>query len=154
MVAKETLETSLRDAIRSGDVVRKRTLRMILAAIKLAEVERRGPLDDAGMLGVFQREAKTRHETIADAERAGRGDLVAAAKAELALVESYLPRPLTAEELEALARQAITEVGASAPGEMGKVMRVLVPQVQGRADGKAVSDLVRRLLTPSSPSDG
>lgn len=148
MITKGSLETSLREAIRAGDDVRKRTLRMILAAIKLAEVERRGPLDDAGMLGVLQKEAKTRHETIADAERAGRDDLTAAARDELALVESYLPQPLSSEELEALARQAIAEAGASAPGDMGKVMKVLMPQVQGRADGKVVSDLVRRLLAP------
>jgi uncharacterized protein YqeY len=148
MITKGSLETSLREAIRAGDDVRKRTLRMILAAIKLAEVERRGPLDDAGMLGVLQKEAKTRHETIADAERAGRDDLTAAARDELALVESYLPQPLSSEELEARARQAIAEAGASAPGDIGKVMKVLMPQVQGRADGKVVSDLVRRLLAP------
>jgi uncharacterized protein YqeY len=148
MPTKAELETQLKEAMRSGDGMRKRTLRMILAAIKLAEVERRGPLDEPALLGVLQKEARTRQEAIADAERAGRPDLVSDYGDELAFVESFLPRSLTADELEALAKKMIAEVGASAPGDMGRVMRALMPQVQGRADGKAVSDLVRSLLTP------
>jgi uncharacterized protein len=149
MITKETLEAALHDAMRSGDVVRKRTLRMILAAVKLAEVERRAPLDEPGLLAVLQKEAKTRHEAIEDAGRAGRPELAQAARLELELIESYLPQPLSQAELEALARQAIAEAGAAAPGDMGRVMKVLMPRIQGRADGKAASDLVRRLLAPS-----
>ena len=147
MPTKTEFENALKDAMRAGDDTRKRTLRMILSAVKLAEVERRGPLDEAGLLAVLQKEAKIRNEAIADAEKAGRADLVAGAQAELVLLESYLPKALSAEELEALARQAITEAGATAPGDMGRVMRLLMPQIQGRADGKTASDLVRRLLT-------
>ncbi len=149
MLTRQVLEAHLKDALRSGDEVRKRTLRMILTAVKLTEVERRGPLDEPGLLAVLQKEARTRQEAIADAERAQRSDLVEAAQAELRVVESYLPRPLTAEELEALARQTITETGASTVADMGRVMKALMPKVQGRADGKAASDLVRRVLTSS-----
>ncbi len=147
MPTKPEFENALKDAMRAGDDTRKRTLRMILSAVKLAEVERRGPLDEAGLLAVLQKEAKIRNEAIADAQKAGRADLVAGAQAELALLESYLPKALSDEELEALARQAIAEAGASAPGDMGRVMKLLMPQIQGRADGKTASDLVRRLLT-------
>jgi hypothetical protein len=147
MPTKPELESLLKEAMRSGDDLRKRTLRMILAGIKLAEVERRGPLDEPGLLAVLQKEARMRQESIADAERAGRPDLVQDNRAELALIESFLPRALSTEELEALARKAVAEAGASGPGDMGRVMKALMPQVQGRADGKAVSDLVRRLLS-------
>jgi hypothetical protein len=147
MPTKPELESLLHEAMRSGDALRKRTLRMILAAIKLAEVERRGPLDEPGLLAVLQKEARMRQEAIADAERAGRPDLVQDNRAELGLIESFLPRGLSAEELEALAKRAVAEADAAGPGDMGRVMKALMPQVQGRADGKAVSDLVRRLLT-------
>jgi len=147
MPTKPELEAQLKEAIRSGDSVRKRTLRMILAAAKLVEVERRGPLDEPALLAVLQKEARMRQESIADAERAGRADLVEDYRAELGLIESLLPRALSSDELEALAKKAIADVGASAPGDMGRVMKALMPQVQGRADGKAVSELVRSLLS-------
>ena len=146
MLTKATFEDGLKQAMRSGDELGKGTLRMILSAIKLAEVERRGALDEAALLGVLQKEAKAREETIADAEAAGRSDLAAAAARELELIRAYLPAPLSAVELEAFARQAIAEVGASTPADMGRVMKALMPRLQGRADGKTASDLVRRLL--------
>jgi uncharacterized protein YqeY len=120
---------------------------MALAAVKLAEVERRAPLDEPALLAILQKEVKTRQEEIAQAKRAGRDDLVSAAEAELDVLLAYLPRPLTPEELEGLARQAIAETGASGPQDMGRVMKTLMPRVQTRADGRAVSDLVRTLLS-------
>ncbi|HET7011670.1 MAG TPA: GatB/YqeY domain-containing protein [Anaerolineales bacterium] len=149
MLTRARFEDELKQAMRAGDDLRKRTLRMVLAAIKLAEVERRGPLDEAGLQAVLQREVKTRHETIADAEKAKREDLVLAAQEELDLLQAYLPQPLKPEELEALARRAIAATGASGPQDMGRVMKELMPHVQGRADGKAVSTLVRELLASS-----
>ena len=149
MVTKETLEEEMREALRSGDELKKRTLRMILTAIKLAEVEQREPLDESKVMGLLQKEAKARRETIADAEKAGRDDLNAEAQAELALLETYLPQALEPEELEALVRQVINETGASEPKDLGTVMKALMPQIQGRAEGKEVSDLVRKLLTPA-----
>jgi uncharacterized protein len=149
MPTRTQLEADLKDAMRSGDDVRKRTLRMVLSAVKLAEVEKRGELDEAGMISVLQREVKARNETIQDAERAGRPELTEATRAELAVLRAYLPEQLSDDELTRLARQAIAETGATSPAEMGKVMKALMPQVQGKVDGKAVSDRVRDLLTSS-----
>jgi hypothetical protein len=149
MLSKAALQADLKDAMRAGDEVRKRTLRMVLTAVRLAEVDRRGPLDEAALFAVLQKEAKMRNESIADAEKAGRTDLVEAARAELAILEAYLPQPLTQAELEDLARQVIAEVDAAAPGDIGRVMKALMPRVQGRADGKAANEVVRRLLSPS-----
>ncbi|HMK08950.1 MAG TPA: GatB/YqeY domain-containing protein [Anaerolineales bacterium] len=149
MVTKSELEAELHNAMRSGDEVRKRTLRMILSSVKLAEVERRGELDEATMRAVLQREVKTRQETIADAEKARRPDLALAAQDELEIVQAYLPAPLSAEELEQTVRQSIALTGAAGPQDMGKVMKDLMPRLQGRADGKTVNETVRRLLNPA-----
>ena len=149
MLSRAQFEAELKQAMRGGDDLRKRTLRMVLSAIQLAEVERRGPLDEGALTAILQREVKTRHETIADADKAGRVDLAQASKDELNLLQAYLPNALTPQELESLARQAISATGAQGPQDMGKVMKELMPQVQGRADGKVVSTLVRDLLNPS-----
>lgn len=149
MASKAQLETDLRAAMRSGDEVRKRTLRMALSAVKLAEVDKRGELDEAEILAVLQKEAKTRNESIAEAEKAGRTDLAEASQAELQIVESYLPAPLSPEELDRLIRAAISAAGATGPQDMGKVMKELMPAVQGRADGKTVSAAVREVLGSS-----
>jgi uncharacterized protein YqeY len=149
MLTKEGLQSDLTDAMRSGDEVRKRTLRMALTSIKLAEVEKIDSLDESELIAVLQKEAKMRHETIEEAKRAEREDLIGPLEEELAVLESYLPKPLTPEELENLARETISEVGATSVQEMGSVMKQLMPKVQGRADGKAVSEAVRGLLTGS-----
>ena len=147
MPTKQSLEAELKQAMRDGDDVRKRTLRMVLSAIKLAEVEKRAPLDEPALLAVLQKEIKTRRESIADAERAHRDDLIASTQAELAVLHSFLPQALSQEALEEMVRLAIEEVGAAGPQDMGKVMKALMPRIQGRADGKDVSGLVRSRLT-------
>ena len=149
MVTRSQLEAELHNAMRAGDELRKRTLRMILASVKLAEVEKRGELDEVGMTAVLQREVKTRLEAIADAEKAQRPDLASATRAELTIVQAYLPAPLSTDEIEQMARQAIDATGAAGPQDMGKVMKEIMPKVQGRADGKSVNDVVRRLLNPA-----
>jgi uncharacterized protein YqeY len=98
---------------------------------------------------VLQREVKTRQEAIVDAEKAQRPDLAAASRAELAIVQAYLPAQLSTDELEQLTRQAIATTGAAGPQDMGKVMKEVMPRVQGRADGKTVNEIVRRLLAPA-----
>lgn len=149
MPSKTDLEAALKDAMRAQDDVRKRTLRMALSAIKLAEVEKRGALDDAGVAGILRKEIKVRQEAIEEAERAARADLIAASQAELKVLEGYLPQAMDPAELERLARAAIVEADAHGPQEMGKVMKLLVPRLEGRADGKQVSALVRDLLAGS-----
>jgi hypothetical protein len=146
MSLKVQLDSALKDAMRAGDDLRKRTVRMVLSAIRLAEVEKGGSLEDPAILSIIQKEIKARHESIADAERAKRADLVAASQAEIAVLEEYLPKQLSQDELRALARQVIEEVGATSPREMGQVMKVLVPRVAGRAPGDQVSLVVRQLL--------
>ena len=149
MVTRPELEAELHRAMRAGDEPRKRTMRMLLSAVKLAEVEKRGELDEDGMQTVLQKEVKVRHEAIADAEKAKREDLAGAARAELAILQAFLPEPLSPTELEGMARAAIGAVGAAGPQDMGKVMKELMPRVQGRADGKDVSAVVRGLLSAS-----
>jgi uncharacterized protein YqeY len=146
MLTKENIETRLKDAMRSKDEVGKRTFRMILSAVKLAEVEKHATLDEPGLLAVLQKEVKTRQESMAEAEKADRPDLAKETLAELELIRSFLPAPLTPQELEAIIHEAMQEAGASTPGDMGKVMKLITPKTQGRADNREVSQLVRKLL--------
>jgi hypothetical protein len=116
-------------------------------ALAAEQVESRAALDDGELLGVVQKLVKQRQDSIADAERAGRADIAEAERAEMAILEGYLPQQMTREEIEAEARAVIASVGASSPRDMGKVMGPLMAALQGRADGKLVSEVVRALLT-------
>ena len=147
MVTKNELENSLHDAMRSGDEVSKRTLRLVLSDIKLAEVEKHGKLDEDGVQAILQKAVKTRNETIVDAEKAGRPGMVSDTRAGLEILQRYLPDALDEDEIKAMAQQAIKEAGASDPSEMGAVMKVLMPKIKGRADGNLVSQVVRTLLS-------
>jgi hypothetical protein len=146
MTLKEKLESDVKDAMRARDENRKSVLRMALSAIKLAEVEKGAALDDAAVMAVIQKEIKSAREAAADAERARRPELTAQRQADIAMLESYLPQALTPAGLDEIARQAIAEAGATSPREMGAVMKLLVPRLQGRASGDAASQAVRRLL--------
>lgn len=147
MSLKETIESELLKAIRAGDETRKTALRAVIAGIKLAVVERRNePFTDEDVLAVVRREIKSQRESIADAQKANRADLVQDSEALIAVLESYLPKQLSREEVLAQARAAIAEVGAAGPADMGKVMKVLQPRLKGLADGKLVSDMVKELL--------
>ena len=146
MNLKMKLEDELKQAMRSGDDLTKRTLRLCLSAIKLAEVEKRGELDDGVILGILQKEVKSRRETMEEARDAGRDDLVQGAKAEIEILQAYLPEPLTPEQLLELVQAAIQEAGATSSQDMGNVMKLLMPLIQGRADGKAASAAVREQL--------
>ncbi len=146
MDLKFTLQSDLKDAMRHGEETRKSTLRMALAAIKLAEVEKLGQMDEAAYLAVIQKEIKSRRETIADAEKANRPDLIPQAEQEIKILQGYLPAALSPEELEALVKTAIAEVGATSIREIGQVMKILVPMLQGRATNDQASQIVRRLL--------
>ena len=146
MTQKQQLEEALTAAIRSGNDVDKRTLRMALSAVRLAEVDKGAALDDAGVTAILQKEVKMREEAIAEARQANRPDLEAASLDEIAVLQGFLPAQLSEPELEALARAAIAESGASSPQQMGQVMKILMPQLQGRATGNQASQVVRRLL--------
>ncbi len=146
MDTKSRLQQALKEALRAKDMLRKETLRTALAEIKMAEVEKQRPLTEAEVLAVLHKQVKMRRETLEAARQAGRDDLVARTEAVIAVLEAFLPQPLRAAELEALAREVIAEVGAQGPRDMGKVMKALMPRVQGRATGQQVSQVVRRLL--------
>jgi uncharacterized protein YqeY len=147
MEIKEQLTESLKQAMRDKDELKKRTVRLALAAIKNAEIDLKSSLDEAVILAILQKEVKSRRETIEGAERAGRNDLITEALREIDILEEFLPKPLTEDELKDMAREAVEEVGASSPKEMGNVMKILMPMVAGRADGKEVSLIVRQLLS-------
>jgi uncharacterized protein YqeY len=146
MDTRTQIENDLKEAMRTKDELRKNTLRMALSALKLAEIDKGSPLDEGAQFAMLQKEIKSRQESITDAEKAGRSDIVASARAEIAILESYLPKQLTQKELEEMASQAIAEAGATSPREMGQVMKLLVPKLQGRASSSDASQVVRRLL--------
>ncbi len=132
--------------MRSNDAVRRDALRMVLAAVQRAEKEGKHRLADDEMLGVLTRELKVRHESV-DTFRAGhREDLVAKEEAAIAVVSEFMPQPLSETELRALVEQAVAETGAASPRDIGKVMGWLSPKTRGRADGKAVNQMVTQLL--------
>jgi len=146
MSLKIELESALKDAMRSQDDLRKRTLRMALSAIHLAEIESKQTMDDATVMAALQKEVKSRQEAIEEARKANRSDLVDAAQAEIEVLQGFLPQPFSAVELESLVREAIAEVGATSVREMGQVMKVLMPRLQGRATGSEANQVLRRLL--------
>ena len=146
MDLKSTLQTDLKDAMRHGDEARKSTIRMALTAIKLAEVEKGSNMDETAYLAIIQKEIKGRRESIADAERAHRPDLIPPAEEEIKILQGYLPAALSEGELEAIVKEVILEVGASSMREMGQVMKALIPRLQGRASNDQASQVVRRLL--------
>ncbi len=147
MTLKERLREDLTHAMRQKDAVRKRTLRMALTEIKLLEVDKGEELNDAEVDAVLQKEAKKRREMLDELTRVDRPDLEAAEQAELAVLVEYLPKQFGRDEIAELARQVIAEVGAEGPGQMGQVMRALMPRVKGQADGKLVGQVVRELLS-------
>lgn len=137
----------MKDAMKSGDKVRKLTVSMVLAAIKQVEVDKRATLDDLAVTALLQKEIKNRREAIEEAKKANRPDLIADNEAEIKVLEVFLPKAMPAEELRALVQAAIAEVGATAPGDMGKVMKVVMPKVAGRAPNDMISSTVKELLT-------
>lgn len=146
MTIKTQLNDSMKDAMKSGDEVRKRTVRMVLAAVKQVEVDKRTELDDTAVMNLIQKEMKNRRESMEEAKKANRADLVEANEAELKVLEVFLPKAMPAEELRTLVQSAIDETGASTPADMGKVMKAVMPKVAGRAPNDIVSATVRELL--------
>ncbi len=138
----------MKDAMKSGDEVRKRTVRMVLAAVKQVEVDKRIELDDMAIMALLQKEIKNRRESLEEAKKANRADLIEANEAEIKVLEVFLPKAMPADELRALVQAAITETGAAGPADMGKVMKLVMPKVAGRAPNDAVSAAVKELLQP------
>lgn len=147
MTLKERLEEEQRAALRGGEQLRLSVLRLLRSAIRYAEVERGGLLDDEGVLVVIAKQAKQRRESIEEFRKGQRPDLVEKEEAELAILQSYLPAQASKEEIGAVARDVIAEVGAWGKQDMGKVMPQVISRLRGKADGRLVSQIVQELLS-------
>jgi uncharacterized protein YqeY len=150
MGLKQKLEQDLKEALRNKDERRKTTLRLALSSIHNAEIAKGAELDDSGVVGVLSKEAKQRRESAAQFGEGGRQDLVEQEEDELRILMEYLPTQLSEEEIEARARAVIAEVGATSMAQMGDVMRVLMPQLKGKAEGQVVSAMVQAILSGTS----
>jgi uncharacterized protein YqeY len=146
MHPKAQIQQDLKDAMKSGDTKRRELLRLLMAAFKQVEVDQRKELTESDAISILMTEAKKRREAIDEAEKAGREALADQEKYELAAIGTYLPQQLSREEIEKLVREAVQEVGATTPKDMGKVMKALMPRLQGQADGKLVNSIVKDVL--------
>ena len=147
MDIKTQLNDAMKEAMKAHDEIRLRTVRMALAAVKQVEIDKRITLDDAAVIPLLQKEIKNRREAVEEAKKANRNDLIADNEAEIKVLEVFLPKAMSADELRLLVQSSITETGAATQTDMGKVMKVLMPKVAGRAAGDQVSAMVKELLT-------
>ena len=146
MALKDSIREALKVALKRQQRTEVSTLRLLLSEIKNAEIAQQKPADDNKVLDVVAKEAKRRRESIEAFKLGNRSDLVAQEEAELAVLMSYLPEQMSREEIVAAARQAVDTVGAMGPGDKGKVMSQLMPQLKGKADGKEVNEIVSEIL--------
>lgn len=144
---KERLTSDLKQAMKSGDAVRRNVIRLVMSAIKNAEIAKRDNLEEADIIGVIAKEARQRQESIDAFKQGNRQDLVAQEEAELVIIQEYLPQQASREEIMAAAQQIIADVGAEGPRDKGKVMPRLIAQFKGKADGREINDIVTELLS-------
>ena len=143
---KEQLDAEMKAAMKEKDALKLSVIRMLKSAIKYREIEVMKTLDDAGVQGVISSEIKRRRDSVEQYRQGGREDLASKEEGEIAILQAYLPAQLSAEELSKLVDAAIQRVGAQGPKDMGKVMKELQPEVQGKAEGRVVSELVKQKL--------
>jgi len=136
----------LHESMKNHDEISRNTMRMILTNLKLAEVEKRQELDDTAILALVQKEIKSRVESIQEFIKGGRQDLIDTTQKEIKVLEQFLPKQLSDEELKAIIDAVIKETSASTPADMGKVMKLTIPQIQGRASSDRISSMVKQLL--------
>jgi hypothetical protein len=149
MALKDTISQDLRSAMKSGEKLRLETLRTIRAALLEKEIEKRGssnPMSAEDELGVLTTAAKKRRESIEQFQNGGRPELAEQERKELAIIQEYLPRQMSTEELEKAVRDIIAQTGATGPGEFGKVMPQVMKQLKGKADGRVIQETVKKLL--------
>lgn len=147
MSLKQQLTGAMKDAMRSKDKERLSAVRLILAEVKRIEVDERIEIDDERMLSLLDKMVKQRRDSIAQYESAGRMELAEVEIAEINVIQDFLPTALTEAEIEELIQQAIADTGAESMRDMGKVMGIIKPKIQGRADAGAVSGLVKKALS-------
>ncbi len=146
MTLRERLHADTTAAMRSGDALRRDTLRMAQSSIYNLEKSRRSTLSEDDVMGVIVREVKTRRESVEAFRKGGREDLAGKEEAEIAILQAYLPQALTEDELRSMVREGIVATGAASARDLGKVMGWLSPRIRGRADGKVASGLVAQAL--------
>jgi len=147
MTLKEQIQNDMKDAMRAHDAERLSIIRFLLAAIKQREIDERITLDDAQVLAVIEKQVKQHRDSIEQYQQAGRDELVAKETKELNVLQSYLPEPLSEAEIGAIINDAIAEASATSIKEMGKVMSIIKPKIQGRAEISVVSAKVKTLLS-------
>ena len=147
MNLKDKLSDDLKLSMKEKDTVRKNTVQGIRAAIKQYEVDHRVELDDEGIIEVIAKELKKRKDALPDYEKSGREDRILELKQEIDIVVGYLPSQLSREELDEIVKSAVLSTGASTMKDMGKIMAVVMPQIKGRADGKAVNEIAANYLS-------
>jgi len=147
MSLQERIKSDLHQAQKQGDKARVSALRLIISGIQYAEIAKGAALDDAGVISVFNKEVKQRRESIEEFTKGNRSDLVEKEKTELAILLEYLPKQMSRDEIIEIIRKVIVEVGAKGPGDKGKVMSKLMPQVKGKADGREVGSIVGEILS-------
>ncbi len=138
--------TALKAAMKSGDAEKKMTIRAVQANVKQIEIDQKKTVTDEDVLAVIQKEVKSLRESASDSEKAGREDLAAQAQNRIKMLEEFLPAQMSRDEIMALATKAVADSGASSPKDMGAVMKLLMPETRGKADGKLVSSIVSELL--------
>ncbi len=143
---KDRLSDDLKQALRDGDKVRRSVFRLALSAIQNAEIAKRADLANSDILGIIAKEARQRQESIQAFKEGNRQDLVAQEEAELAILQEYLPRQVTRDEVITEARRIIGEVGAQGPSDKRKVMPKLIAELKGKADGRQINEVVTELL--------
>ncbi len=143
---KQKLTDDLRQAMKTGDKVKRSAIRMVLASIQNAEIARQAALEEGDILGIIAKEVRQRKESIEAFKQGDRQELVAQEEAELAVLKEYLPPQMSREDIIDAARKIITEVGAQGPRDKGKVMPKLIAQLKGRADGREINAAVTELL--------
>ena len=146
MTMKVRLEDDLKQAMRSRDTVRRDVIRYLRSEIRNQEIRVQEDLDDEGVIQVLSRQAQQRRDSIEAFSEASRTDLVEKEESELAIILEYMPQQMTSDEIASLVQQVVAEVGASGPGDMGKVMSQIMPQVRVRAGGREVSSIVVETL--------
>jgi len=144
------LKNDLYAAMRANDTLRKRVIRLLMSSIELAEVAKGSKLSDSEFIALVQKEIKTKNDTIVDAEKANRPEMVKEQLEEIKVLEGYLPKQLSEAELVQLAEEVIRETGATSPKDMGKVLKVLIPKLAGRATNQDASRVVKDCLTNRS----
>jgi uncharacterized protein len=146
MDLKRKLETALHDAMRNHDEPTKDTIRIILSSIKLLEIENRKELDDLAIATLLQKEIKIRNETVLELADTKRLDLISKAKNEMEILKLFLPEQITEEKLTEIVDSVIKSESAVGPSDMGRVMKILVPQLQGKASADQISTIVKKFL--------